>query len=142
GAHAMVNAAWPQPRLRQRETCSFFAEKVGNGNAHVFEYDLAMSLDGEMLEDRQVAHDLQARRVHGNDHHGMTLVRRRVGGIIGDAHDDREFAVRVNGAGDEPLAAVDDIFVASRRMLVCRLVGSEEGTSGSVMAKQERISPL
>ena len=66
--------------------------------------------------------------------------RGRVG--VGLANDDEECTVGVRGAGDKPLVPVDDDSDRpSRRMLVLRLVASEEATLYSVMAKAERISP-
>ena len=51
-----------------------------------------------------------ARRVHRHQDHRLLLMRRRVGVAL--AHEDRDPAARVAGAGDPPLAAVDDVVVA------------------------------
>ena len=77
----------------------------------------------------------------GHQDHRLLLVAVRVL-RVGLAHEDEDLAARVADARGPPLVAVDH--VASRRRARCddsMLVASEEATSGSVIAKAERILP-
>ena len=86
------------------------------------------------------AHDLHAGRVLADQDHGLLAVA--VGAVrLGLAHEDDDLAARVGGPGGIPFAPVDDVFVAVARDRLAMLVASDDATSGSVMAKAERISP-
>jgi len=69
----------------------------------------------------------------------MTVVR--VDGFLGDSQHDAQFAVRVSAPVVNHLRPLITYSSPTRRMLVRMLVASAEATSGSVIAKQERISP-
>jgi len=139
GAHAMVYAAGTETGLRQCETPAFLSEEIRHRYAYILEHHFAVTLGRVVVHDGHVAPDVQAGSIHRHQDHRMTGVRKA--GFGGDSHHDAQLAVRMQRPRGEPLAAIDHVLVADRRMLVRMLVASAEATSGSVIAKQERISP-
>ncbi len=109
-AHAMVNAAGPEPCLRNRETASLFAEEVLLRDAHVLPQRLAVPATFGVTEHGQAAPHGDTGSVHRDEDHRLPVIRVGVG--IGDAHEHREFAARVERAAREPLVAVDHVVVA------------------------------
>jgi hypothetical protein len=97
-----------------------------------------------VAHDRDVPHEREPRRIHGNDDLTRALVRLRV--RRGDGHDDRER--RAVGARREPLVAVDHIVasVASRGGRHPHRVRSGElrlghGEAAPDLAARERTKP-
>ena len=120
----------PSPRL---------AEHVRGRHAHARVAHLAVRRPAppRVAEDRDRAVDLEARRVGRDDDLARAPVRLRVG--IGDRHHDPE--PRALGARREPLVAVDHPLVAVEHGARLQPVGSEPETSGSVIEKNDRVSP-
>ena len=82
----------------------------------------------------------------GTSDHRLLLVPGR--GRIGLTHEDRDLAARIAGAGDPPLAAVEDYSSPSRTMLAWMFVASEDATVGlghrkarADLARQQRLQP-
>ena len=109
-AHHVVDAAGAEPLLRDAEAVARLAEHVVERDAHVREARLAMRRPAVALvpHDRDLPHELVARRVGRDEDHRRAPVRLCVG--IGDDHDDAE--ARAVGAGREPLVRVDHPLVA------------------------------
>ena len=87
-----------------------------------------------------------ARRVHRHQDHRLLLVAGR--GRIGLAHEDQDLAARIAGAGDPPLAAVDDVVVAvadDARLDVGRVrrgdVGLGHREARADLAGEQRLEP-
>ena len=72
----MVDAARPEPRLRQRKALVQPAEQVADRDPHAVELDLgvpAVRLVG-VAEDGRGPHDVHARRVHRHQDHAVPAV--------------------------------------------------------------------
>ena len=80
------------------------------GHAHVLPQRLAVPAALGVAEHGQAAHDGDAGRVHRHEDHRLAVVRVGVG--VGDAHEHRDLAARVERAAREPLVAVDHVVVA------------------------------
>src|SRR5207237_6289395 len=91
--------------LRDPEAVAGLAKRVRDRDADIREPHLAMGVvaAAAVIEGRDRAYDLQARRVRGDDDLAEALMRRRV--RIGYRHHDRER--RALGARAEPLVRVD-----------------------------------
>ena len=111
GAHAVVDAAWAKAALRNLEATSRPGDERRQRQAHIGEADFAVAVRlVQRAEHRQHALDFHPRRVQRHQHHRVLLVF--IGVRIGEAHEDRHFAVRVANAGAPPFAAVQHHFVA------------------------------
>ena len=112
GAHAVMDAPWPKPTLRDLEPAAL-AEQDGAGrHPHVLEADLGMAMRCVVeAEHGQHAVDGDARRIARDQDHGLLAVLVHVR-RVGLAHDDEHGAARVTGAGGPPFTAVDDVVVA------------------------------
>ncbi len=109
-AHHVMDAARPEPLLRDAEAAAALAEQVRRRHAHVGEARLAMRPPPASLvaHHRDPPYELVSWRVGRDDDHRRTAMRLCVG--IGDDHDDPEAgAVRARG---EPLVRVDHPLVA------------------------------
>jgi hypothetical protein len=114
-AHAVVHPARPQPGLGQRKALAPAAQQMVLRHAHAAQQQLAMALGRLVLQHRDVAQPLQARAGQRHQHHAVAAVRigRRGLAIVGmAAHHDQQPALRVRGAGDEPLAPMQHQAVA------------------------------
>ena len=143
GAHAVMNAAGAEARLRDRESFAFADQQVR---------------PPERARCRTPPRHGRAARRRSRRRSGCAapsrLARRRARGssIAGGggsafcgirlADHDEQFAARVGRAGDPPLAAVEHVVSRPRAtMRQSMLVASLEATAGSVIANAERISP-
>ena len=106
----MVDAPRSEARLRHHEALALPAQQAAKRNPHVAQHQLAVALGGDVVHHRDVAHQLDTRRIEGHQDHALLVVR--VGLRIGLAHHDQQPAVGVRGVGDEPLAPVDHVLVA------------------------------
>ena len=109
-AHAVVDASRAESRLRDREAAPFFTKQIGNGNADVLVFDLAVPAAVVVPEHRQRAHDPHTRRIERNEDHRLAPILIGIG--VGHAHYDRDLATRIRGAGGPPLARVDHVVIA------------------------------
>src|SRR3569832_351939 len=138
-AHAVVDAARTESLLRNGKAGALGTEAVLDGDAAVFATHFAVA--GEALagvaHDRDVADSDEAGGVRRHEDHRRALVRRRVG--VGHGHGDGDRGP-VGGRGG-PLVPVDDVRVAVAHRAGAQLRGLLPGVSGTVMAKQLRISP-
>ena len=91
GAHAVMDAPGPKPRLRQREAAAFLAEEILGRHAHILEQHFAMALRMALVHHRRVAHDGKAGRVARHQHHALALCGSGRSGL-GLAHDDEDLA--------------------------------------------------
>ena len=93
-AHAMVDAAGPEPALRDLEAAALAEDQVLGRHAHVAQDHLAVAVRRVVIaEHRQHPLDLDARRVERHEDLRLLLVARRVG--IGLAHHDRDLAAPI-----------------------------------------------
>ena len=142
-----MDAARAQARLGDGETGPFFVQQVGYRHPDVLKHDLAVAFRRVVVHHRNIAHHVEARRVHGHQHHALTAVGRRL--RVGLAHDDGDLAIGVSGIGDKPLAPVDHVFVAvalDQRLDVGgvgrRHVRLGHGETGADFTVQQRLQPL
>ena len=133
-AHAMRQPRRRQPHLGVAEALARLAQDVARRHAQIVEPHHRVAAREGLVQAVHRAHDLDARLVHVGEEH-----RRRA--VLALRHDDGE--ARAIRAGDEPLVAVDHpvIAVLHRRGVQRRGIGPAPG-AGSVMQKQERMSPL
>src|SRR5713226_6370057 len=75
-AHAMMDTAGAEPRLRNRKAVAFAAEHIRGGYAAVSVQDFAMAAAARMSHHRHRPHDLEAWRVDRNDQHTGALMWR------------------------------------------------------------------
>ena len=113
GAHAVVDATGPEARLHDREAAAFLAEEVLLGDADVVPQRLAVAAALGVAEDGQAAPNLDTGRIHRHEDHRLAVVRIGVG--IGDAHEDRDLATRVERAAGEPLVSLDHVVITVAR---------------------------
>ncbi len=108
-AHAVVDAARTEPRLRHRETAALLAEQIRDRHPHLVERDFGVAavLAIVVAEDGQRAHDGDSRRVPPHEDHALLAVPLSRG--IGLAHHDEERSIRIHRAGRPPFAAGDHI---------------------------------
>ena len=145
-AHAMVDAAGAEAALRDLEAAPLAEQHVGGRHAHVLEQDLGVAVRRVVVaEHGQRPHDRDAGRVHRHEDHRLLAVARPV--RVGPAHQDRDRAARVHGAGGPPFAAVDDVVVAvaaDRALDVGRVGGGDGGLghreAGADLAGEQRLS--
>ena len=140
--HAVVDAAGAEAGLADRESFTLTGENVLGRDAHVLESDLAVSFAVLVAENRQVAQDRGRRGASiGTNHHRLLTVG---GGIeVGLAHDDQKPCS--SGARRWKRTTYGRSARTRRRhgpYGAGMLVASELATSGSVIAKAERISPF
>ena len=110
-AHAMVDAARPEPALRDLEAAPFAEQQVRRRHAHVLQHDLHMAVRRVVIAvDGERAQDVEAGRVERHQDHRLLAVL--VGALVGLAHQDRDLAARIAGARRPPFAAVDHIIIA------------------------------
>ena len=111
GAHAVVDAARPEPALGDFEAAPFAQQQIRRRHPHVVEQNFAMAVRGVVVaEHRQRAHHGDAGRIcRHQDHRLLGMAGRQ---WIGFSHHDVDLAARVAGAGDPPFVAVDHILVA------------------------------
>ncbi len=81
-AHAMMDAAGPQPSLCHHEAIAFRAEQVFDWNAHILKAYLAMAFRREVIEDIDVANDGHAGRVARDQNHALLPVRLCLGSVL------------------------------------------------------------
>ena len=108
-----MDAPRDEPVLGDHEPLALAAEQRVGGHAHVLVEDLGVAAELAearlgVLHRRDVAQDVDARRVGRDEEHRGALVRARVG--VGDRHHDQEVGDR--GVAREPLVTVDDPLVA------------------------------
>jgi len=109
--HAVVDAAWPEAALRDRETLAGTDQQVLFRHADTVEHDLAMPVRRiETAVSGQHPLDAHAGRVHRHQHHAVAGMR--LGIRMRQTHEDRELAVRVTNAGGPPLAAIQHQLIA------------------------------
>jgi hypothetical protein len=110
-AHAVVDAARPETRLGDREALALAADDVADRHADVGEPQLGVAAVVAVVvaEHVHAADDLEAGGVALDQDLALLAVTRCRG--IGLAHHDEDLAVGVHGAGDPPLATVDDVLV-------------------------------
>ena len=137
----------PEPRLGDREPAALLAEQVADGHAHVGERELGVPVLVLVAERPEVPDDRQPGVSRGTS----TIDCCRCGPAlrVGLAHHDEDLAALVGGAGDPPLAAVDDVVVAVAhdagldvggvRRRDVRLGHRERRTD---LARQQRLEPL
>src|SRR6185437_10519522 len=111
-AHAVVDPARAEPRLRDREPAALVADQVGRGHPDVAEHNLGVAavLVVVVAEDLHAADDRHAGGVARHQDHRLLAVT--AGGRVGLAHHDEDLRLRVQRPGDPPLVAVDDVLVA------------------------------
>ena len=141
-AHAMREPRRRQAHLRVLEALADLAEDVRRRHAHVLEPHDTVAAREARVETAHRPLDHDAGRIHvGQEHRGA--------GVVGVGHDDRER--RALGAGDEPLAAVDDVVVAvarrggrrastgrSRRPAAARSCRSTSGSRRAASGRSQR----
>ena len=146
--HAVMDASGAEPALRDLESAAFAEQHVSGRHANVLEQDLRVPVRRVVeAEHRQHALDAHAGRVHRHEDHRLLLMLRRVG--VAATHEDRDAAARVAGAGDPPLAAVDDVLVAVARDAGADVGGIRRGDvglghreAGANLAGEQRLEPL
>ena len=86
-------------------------------------------------------------RLHRHEDHRLLLVLRRGG--VGLAHEDRDLAARIHGAGGPPFAAVDDVSVAVAADVGLDVGGVGRGDrglghreAGADLAVEQRLQPF
>ena len=148
GAHAVVDAARAETALRDLEAAAFAQQDVLDRHANVVEHDLGVA-EGRVVHAEQlhVAHDGHAGRVLRHQDHRLLFVAVGVVGV-GLAHEHEDFAALVHGAGDVPLAAVDDVFVAFAADAAADVGGVARGDlglghreRGTDFAREQRLQP-
>jgi len=146
-AHAVVDAAGPEPRLGDHEAVALARDEVGGGDADVLEQQLGVPLRVHVAEHGQVAQDRQPGRVARDEDHRLLLVRGPV--RIRLAHDDEDPAALAHRPGGPPLAAVEDVLVAlalDAQLDVARVGGGHVGLGhrerGADLAVEQRLQPL
>ena len=107
-AHAVVDAAGAEAVLGDHEAGLARAEQVGLGHSAVLVEDLAVAGAAVVAHHRDGADEVEPGVVDGDDDHARPRVGVRVG--VGDDHRDRDRGA--DGAGGEPLVAVDHPLVA------------------------------
>ena len=147
-AHAVMDTAGTEPSLRDLEAAAFAEQHVGGGHAHIVVDDLGMA-DRRIVisEHAHVADDPDPRRVPRHQHH--RLLQMLVGIVrVGLAHHDQQLAILAHRARREPLAAVDDVFVAVAANAALDVggiarrdfrLGHREGRAD--FARQQRLEP-
>src|SRR5471032_894096 len=108
-AHAVMNPSRPEARLRERKSAALLAEQIRTGYAYVFEFDLTVSFRRHVIDYRDIADHLDARRITRHEDHALLAVARRVQVCL--SHHDEEFAIRVRRVRDEPLPAINYVVV-------------------------------
>lgn len=110
-AHGVVDAARAQAALHDLVAAALAQDDGVEGHAHVGEGDVAVAVGGVVVAvDAEHAVHRDARRVGGDEHHGLPLVLVRVVGV-GLAHGDEDLAPVVARAGRPPFAAVEEVVV-------------------------------
>ena len=138
-AHAVGQARGREPDLGVVEALVDGAEHRVLRDEDVLELQLAVTAEEALVEGVDVPGDPQAGRVRvDEEHRGAAPVARAPRRA---RHADRER--RAVGAGDEPLASVDQ---PARRVVGVAVVDSAAGSepapgAGSVIAKQDRTVP-
>ncbi len=144
-----MDAARPEPPLRDLETAALAEQDVAHRHAHVLVHDLAMAVRRVVeAEHRQHALDRDAGHIPRHQDHRLLLVA--VGIVRGGlAHEDDDLAARVADARRPPLAAVDHVVVAvalDRRLDVGgvrrRDIGLRHGEARADFPLQQRRQPL
>src|SRR3989440_4921528 len=109
--HAMMDASRTETGLGNGEAAAFFSQYVAHRNAHVLKGQLAVSFIIYVAHDGEVSLDSEAGSISRHEHH--TLLPVFIGIIgIGFAHDNENFTAFTSCAGDPPLAAIQDIYIA------------------------------
>src|SRR6185503_5218836 len=68
-SHAVMNPPWSKSSLRDLEASSFAEQNIRNGNAHVFEQHLAVTVRSVIVaEHGEHSLDLDARRIHRHEY--------------------------------------------------------------------------
>mmetsp|Transcript_74481 Transcript_74481/g.155281 ORF Transcript_74481/g.155281 Transcript_74481/m.155281 type:complete len:260 (-) Transcript_74481:518-1297(-) len=106
--HAVVNSAWAESSLGNLKSPTLSQDHIAAWDPHVVEDDLCIVT--LVAEDCERSKDVHAWRVAGHEDHGLLLVQgaRKAR----SSQQDKDLALRSDGAGDPPLVAVDDVFVA------------------------------
>ncbi len=145
--HAMVNAAGPEPALRDFEAASLPQQDVRDRHPHVLEDHLGVAVRRVVVAKyAQCAHDIDARRSERHQHHRLAFVWLRL--RIGQPHDDCNLAAPVHCARRPPFAAVDDVMVAVAPDLSADIGGVRRGDrrfrhrkAGADFAVHQRLEP-
>ena len=139
--HAMMDAIRPEPTLGDLKHATFADQHVRYRDADIIEKHLRMAVGRFVIsEDRQHAFHDDPRIGQWHQDHRLPPIAVRVVGV-GLTHHDQDLAPRVERARGPRFAPLMTYSLPSRRMRVSILVASDEATSGSVIAKAERISP-
>mmetsp|Transcript_89107 Transcript_89107/g.232353 ORF Transcript_89107/g.232353 Transcript_89107/m.232353 type:complete len:405 (+) Transcript_89107:2-1216(+) len=147
-AHAVMDAARPQPQLRDLEAPALAPEHVRGGDPHVLEEDLHVTLGAVVVgKNLHGSHQGDARRVHGHQDLGLLAVRLLLGARA--THQDQDLAIDVGGACDPMLPAVDHVVVSvplnarpDVRGITARHCRLRHGISGPNLPFQQRHQPL
>mmetsp|Transcript_51605 Transcript_51605/g.135396 ORF Transcript_51605/g.135396 Transcript_51605/m.135396 type:complete len:414 (+) Transcript_51605:2-1243(+) len=147
-AHAVVDAAWPQPELSDLEAAALAPEDVGGWDAHVLEEDLHVAFWAVVVAEGLHRPDQSdAWRVHRNKDLGLLPVRLGLGARA--AHQDHDLAIDAPGACDPMLPAIDDILLPIPLDAcpdICRVAACHfrlrHGIAGSDLSLQKRFQPL
>ena len=148
-AHAMVDAARPEPPLRDLEAPALAEQHVRRRHAHVVELDLHVPVRRVVIaEHRQVPLDRDARRIERHQDHRLLLVASRADGSVLPIR----IATLQRGSPaplDHHLRPLIDIFVAAHfdaALDVGRVgrgdvgLGHQEGRAD--LAVHQRLQPL
>ena len=107
----MVNAAWPEPALRDLEPASLAEQHVFGGHADILKDHLHMAVRGVVVtEDGQRPDDLDSWRVERHQDHRMAAVL--LGVRVGDAKEDDQPTMRIADTGDPPFPSIENVIVA------------------------------
>src|SRR5258708_39123887 len=101
-----------------------------------------------IAENTQCTNDLDPRRVHGDQDHGLLLVPIQVR-RVGLSHEDDDLAAAVHGPGGPPLSTINDIFVTLPLDSALDVRGIRRGNArlghretGAYIALKKRSQPL
>jgi uncharacterized Zn-binding protein involved in type VI secretion len=101
-AHGVVDTSWAETALDDLETAARAEDDLGDGDAHVLEGDVRVSVGGVVVTVHgEHAVDGDALGGGGDEDHGLLAVLVLVCGV-GLGHDDVYLAARVAGAGRPP----------------------------------------
>jgi len=109
--HAVVDASGAKTTLGDLEAAALAQQDVAHGDTHILKRHLDVAVWGIVVAEHiEGAQDLDAGGVCWHHHHALLGVARCF--RIGFAHGDEDRAAGIGGAGNPPLAAIDDVLVA------------------------------
>mmetsp|Transcript_34868 Transcript_34868/g.81442 ORF Transcript_34868/g.81442 Transcript_34868/m.81442 type:complete len:304 (-) Transcript_34868:20-931(-) len=145
GAHAVVEASWPEPALGDLEASPLAKKQVFRWYTDVLEDDLSVVV--LVTKYCEWAEDVDPWRVSRDEDHRVPLVRGRCLRRLAEKHEDLAF--RAASATDVPLVAIDDVIIAvanDRGADIRRIGGGNSrfchGKGRADVAGEERFEPF